>query len=194
MDANILHECFTYNEINGEFIWKERPAHHFKNAHGKNIWNAQNTGKKAGTVCACNRQGQSRIKLGLFGKQIMAHRAAWVMTFGDIPAGLSIDHIDGNPHNNAIANLRLTTHAENHKNRKIQSNNKSGVQGVRFIGNRWQARIKINGKEKHLGLFKSKEEAIIMRINYAKQNGFTERHSIRGQGTNFICKLDAQEL
>lgn len=35
---------------------------------------------------------------------------------GKIPAGFEIDHIDGNPENNALYNLRAVTHKENMNN------------------------------------------------------------------------------
>jgi len=78
--------------------------------------------------------------------------------------------------NNVIHNLRLVTHSENHRNRHIQSNNTSGTPGVRIHKNKWSARIKINGKEKHLGSFTNKEQAIEARKKYALKHGFTERH------------------
>lgn len=47
----------------------------------------------------------------------------------------------------------------------IPSNNKSGTRGVTYVEsrNRWLARIMINGKRKHLGYFKDKNEAIKVR-------------------------------
>jgi hypothetical protein len=35
---------------------------------------------------------------------------------GEIPAGFEIDHIDGNPSNNAVYNLRAVSHKENMQN------------------------------------------------------------------------------
>ena len=60
------------------------------------------------------------------------HRIIYVITFGDISKTDRIDHIDGNPSNNILSNLRLVSDKLNSRNRKIQSNNKSGVVGVRF--------------------------------------------------------------
>ena len=44
-------------------------------------------------------------------------------------------------------------------NRRIQNNNTSGYKGVYAHGERWKATIQINGKSKHLAVFKTKEEA-----------------------------------
>jgi D-Tyr-tRNAtyr deacylase len=76
-----------------------------------------------------------------------------------------VDHIDRNKLNNHISNLRYASDSENQMNKSIQSNNTSGVIGVRFnkTKNKWIADIKKDGKSKHLGSFKTKEEAILAR-------------------------------
>lgn len=43
-----------------------------------------------------------------------------------------IDHIDKNPQNNSIDNLRWVPNGENQLNKKLQSNNKTGYKGVSF--------------------------------------------------------------
>ena len=70
-----------------------------------------------------------------------------------------VDHIDGNPLNNMVANLRVCTHAENMRNRKAHANNKLGIKGVYRDKNRWRAQIRANGQKHEPGSFKSPEEA-----------------------------------
>lgn len=41
------------------------------------------------------------------------HRLVWAALRGPIPQGMEINHIDGNPGNNAVDNLELVTPAEN---------------------------------------------------------------------------------
>lgn len=75
------------------------------------------------------------------------------------PDGMHVDHIDGDPTNNVRSNLRLCTHAENMRNRKIHSNNRSGYKGVYFGGTLWRAQIRANGKTYRLGYHKTPEDA-----------------------------------
>jgi HNH endonuclease len=58
-----------------------------------------------------------------------------VLVNGPIPAGKVIDHIDGDPSNNRIENLRLVFEADNHRNAARNKRNWSGVMGVQ-----WEAR------------------------------------------------------
>ena len=64
----------------------------------------------------------------LNGKHFQVHRVIYECFKGEIPKGLEINHIDGDPHNNNINNLELVTHIENckkarHSNIKVYSKN-----------------------------------------------------------------------
>lgn len=77
---------------------------------------------------------------------------------------IQIDHIHDKEsrYDNRKSNLRIANFSTNGMNRDLRSNNTSGCTGVSYIKKkqRWRARIKINGKEIHLGEFKEKEDAI----------------------------------
>lgn len=77
-----------------------------------------------------------------------------------------IDHRDRNKLNNLRSNLRIATHQENMRNHSIRSDNLSSYPGVslRRTTNKWMVRINILGKRKHLGHFKTFEEAKAARI------------------------------
>ena len=79
----------------------------------------------------------------------------------EVPAGLQVDHINGNGLDNRRANLRLATAAQNQHNRSISINNTSGFKGVywsKSVG-KWAASIRLNRRKFHLGHFSSPEEA-----------------------------------
>lgn len=61
---------------------------------------------------------------------VVVHRIIWLLCVGSIPNGSVIDHIDGNPHNNKIDNLRVIPSEENARNAKKRKDNKTGVCGV----------------------------------------------------------------
>lgn len=71
------------------------------------------------------------------------------------------DHIDGDGLNNRRENLRIATNAQNRHNSRKSLNSTSKLKGVCFHKQRqkWQASIRINGKQKHLGLFDTEELA-----------------------------------
>lgn len=87
---------------------------------------------------------------------ILMHR-----TIMNTPAGMKTDHIDHDGLNNQKNNLRICTHAENLRNTRIRSDNASGLKGVCFdkINKKWRANIWLNGKQKNLGRFLTKNEA-----------------------------------
>ncbi len=69
--------------------------------------------------------------------------------------GKKVDHRNGNTLDNQRHNLRHCTHAENARNRGAQRNNTSSYKGVGWHkrDSKWQANIKLNGKDIHLGNF-----------------------------------------
>lgn len=86
--------------------------------------------------------------------------------FGLIDLGDSkqqIDHIDHNPRNNHLDNLRAATNQQNNawRSRAPNGNNTSGYTGVFWDKSRgkWMAAIGYNCKFKNLGRFKCKHEA-----------------------------------
>ena len=80
-----------------------------------------------------------------------------------------IDHIDGNPKNNSISNLRLATRSEQNMN-KVSGREGRPNKGVykREYGNKWSAQIWLNGVCKNLGTYGSEAEAIEVRQSATK--------------------------
>lgn len=91
-----------------------------------------------------------------------AHRVAYRVFVGAIPAGEHIDHIC---HNKSCVNpdhLRLATNAENHENLKgARSDSRSGIRGAIWSTqkNGWFAVVYAKGKRYYGGKFATAEEA-----------------------------------
>ena len=89
-------------------------------------------------------------------------RLAWFYMTSKWPIG-DIDHIDGNPRNDAFCNLRDVSTAENIQNQKRahKRNKTGGFLGVSKLksSKRWRARICTNGVQKLIGWFDTPEEA-----------------------------------
>ena len=142
MTQKQLHEMFEYK--NGQLIYKIKTSRKVK------------IGDVAGYV---NKLGYRQISINY--KLYQAHRLIWIMHNGDIETGLDIDHIDRNPSNNRIENLRVSTRSQNRSNSTKQKNNTSGYKGVSWhkCAKKWMACIKHNQIHIHLGLFATPELA-----------------------------------
>ena len=108
-------------------------------------------------------KGYIRIKIN--NKLYLLHRIIykyfnedWDITYSH---SNQIDHIDINPSNNRIENLRRINNSQNLKNRNKFKNCSSKFKGVSWhkSTNKWKAYISIAGKLKHLGYFTNEEEA-----------------------------------
>lgn len=105
-----------------------------------------------------NGNGYRRIEIA--GQRVYAHQVAWLFLYGEWPSK-EVDHIDGNPANNAKANLRLADRFQNNRNSRTRSHSKSGLKGVRFETKRgkWSARITADNKVVFLGRFPDADSA-----------------------------------
>lgn len=101
-----------------------------------------------------NRRKDGYILLGAreLTTMLYAHHFAWYMTYGNVDFD-ELDHIDRNPSNNKISNLRIVTSQQNkfNKNHKGYSWDKSR--------NKWISSIHLNKKQIFLGRFNTEEEA-----------------------------------
>lgn len=115
------------------------------------------------------------------GRQVYLHRYLWEQEHGTIPAGMTIDHINGDTHDNDLSNLRMVTMQENNKNKAVARNNTSGVPGVMWHRPRgkWIAQVKVSRKMNHLGYFTDWFEAVCARMSANNQYGFHENHGRR---------------
>ncbi len=101
------------------------------------------------------------IEIQWKGKRYYAHRIIWTIFNGEIPDKLVIDHIDGNPSNNKLENLRCVQHVSNlHGARKL-TRNKSGFIGVSWnkLTKSWEASVTYKGNRIYRDYFDDVTEA-----------------------------------
>ena len=154
LSALDVRELLLYDEVSGQFTWRHTMG-------GK---------ARAGTVAGSrDSKGYTQIKVN--GRLHLAHRLAWLYVHGEWPKG-HLDHIDRNQTNNAIGNLRPCSHAENHQNTGVRSDNTSGATGVSFNAKsgKWLAYINVNGKRVRLGLFASLGAAVLARATAKRKH------------------------
>lgn len=77
--------------------------------------------------------------------------------------GMEVDHINGDTLDNRFANLRLVNSRQNKQNSIPRTDAFSKYKGVGWRAQRkcWRAYITINGKMKHLGSYRTEEEAAL---------------------------------
>ena len=121
------------------------------------------TWKQSGKEVGGYRHGKYR-SFRLKGKQYSTHRVAWFLAHGYWPN--KIDHIDGDPSNNKLVNLRDTTSRGNSSNLPVHRQGKSV--GCSYYPKRreWLSRIYVQGKSVFLGWYKTEAEAHQAYVNY----------------------------
>lgn len=90
----------------------------------------------------------------------------------DAKPKINVDHVDRNPLNNTIENLRFASHSENGQNVCKRSKRATSIfKGVCFHKqkNKWFAYINCNKKRYSLGYFDNESDAAIAYNNKAKE-------------------------
>ena len=161
MNQTILKEKINYDPITGIFKWIIKPS--------KRI--------KIGSVAGNSTSRYHKIEID--NVQYLSHRLAWLYVYGYFPIN-NIDHINHNPFDNRIENLREVTLQENQKNRSKNKNNTSGVTGIYWIESRkrWRVSISNAGKNNFIGNFKIKEDAIEARKQAEIELGYHQNHGL----------------
>jgi len=152
-----LNELFLYKD--GALYWKIACA------------NTVKIGQKAGYLN--NKYQKVKIK----GKAYFVHRIIFMMHKGYMPE--FIDHIDNNPENNLIENLRPANRQQNNSNAKLRIDAVSGAKGVNWHKkqSKWNVRVSVGGERKNIGSFEEFELAeLVATMAREKYHGLFARH------------------
>lgn len=141
---------FSYEPSTGHIRWKVRSD---RNSN----WNDRFAGRVAGTLA----KGYVQVVVTIDGISgfYSGQRLAWVLYYGSWPDG-EVDHINHDPADNRIENLRLATHSENGCHKK-QATGKVPFKGVYWMPTKqkFAAQIKRDKQWKWLGLHETAEDA-----------------------------------
>jgi hypothetical protein len=135
-------EMFSYE--NGKLFWRKKTSR-------KTV-----VGNEAGTVRKNDGYRQIMIDYCTY----RTHRLVYMYHHGFMPE--IIDHINQNPADNRIENLRIANRAENAQNCKLRPDNTSGVKGVTWCKNKrkWSARLYADSRCVNLGRFAKMQDAV----------------------------------
>jgi len=142
-----LKDLLHYDPLTGIFLWVQARQR-------------INVGDVAGST-----RKDGYIQISIDNKLYLAHRLAWLYTYGYLPENF-LDHKDRIRRHNWIDNLREVGQQCNVRNTGLRSDNTSGVKGTYFYKptQKWSAHIKENGKNYNLGYFTDFTEAVATRL------------------------------
>ena len=139
----LVKELFKYKD--GELYWMIDSAYNVKK------------GFIAGSL---GKKGYKRTCIKAI--HYLNHRLIFLYHNGYFPK--KVDHIDGNPLNNKIENLREVTVSQNGMNRKTNFNSFTKIKNVTKAGKKWRVAITKNNKYIHIGFFADLELAELVAI------------------------------
>jgi hypothetical protein len=148
-----IKSILDYDSETGVFRWKK--VEKFSNM-------------KIGDIAGCLTK-YNYHNIHFLGRKNRTHRLAWIYVYGVNPVNY-IDHINGDPSDNRICNLREASPLENQRNAKVRKDNKTGYKGVSFNkpSSKYYASCRINGKSKHIGSFETLELAVEAHRSFTK--------------------------
>ncbi len=154
--AEYVRDRLAYDPESGALLWKESATQQL-------AWNRRYAGKQAGSLSA-----KGYYSIGLDDRRYAAHRVIWLLVHGEWPAG-EVDHINGNPSDNRLANLRSATRSENVSNTRVKDGTETGLKGVKRARRKYRAQCSVRGVCYHLGVFATPEEAKRARDAFAEK-------------------------
>lgn len=165
-----LKSIVGYNKSSGVLFWKKR------------LRNRVSVNERVGSI---TKNGY--LETQMLGIRYYVHRLVWLYVYGEQPK-YHIDHINHNKTDNRIENLRCVKQEENNRNLLISKRNKSGTVGVIFDIHikKWVAYICVNSKNKHIGSFLKKNDAIKARKLSEIKYGYHKNHGISSKTCGYV--------
>jgi hypothetical protein len=155
MDAQLVKELFDYDPETGILRWRISISCH-----------------KRGSVAGSRKSNGRYLEVRYKGGWFLAHRLIFLWMTGRWPEP-ETDHLDLDGVNNRWCNLRESTKSQNAANRAAFRTNRTGLKGVVNVVRdgkaKFEARIRIDGKQKHLGRFETAQEAHAAYVTAAKR-------------------------
>lgn len=118
------------------------------------------------------------VVINIFDCEYRAHKLAMII-LGRFKRELEVDHCNGVRDDNRESNLSSVTKKENAKNKRLRSNNKTGIHGVSWVKelSKWRVRISANGnKGFNVGVFSSFLDAACARKSAEIEYGYHINH------------------
>lgn len=183
IDFELFDKYFSYSETSPSgLVWKIDCE-----MHSRRHLNF----RKAGDVAGNKSKNGWRVSLG--DTSYYTHRVIYCIVHGEISEHMVIDHIDGDKFNNKIENIRQVSRYLNSRNKKRNSNNKTGhvgiircrVETVKGCYEFYRVNLIINGKKycKNFNIKLGENIALELAIEYKKSlldklvdDGYSERH------------------
>jgi len=135
-----VRRLFDYDSALGILRWKVRV---------RRSW-------APGSIAGSERSSKGYGQVGIRRRYYRLHQLVWFWVYGEWPVG-ELDHIDRDPTNNRIENLRVATDSQQSANR---GNTRPGrLKGAYERKGKWRSGIRVDGMRKWLGTFDTEEEA-----------------------------------
>lgn len=155
LDPSILCRLLRYEPDTGRIFWRARDVGLFADIgmpctqRQCDGWNSKYAERETG-LC---RNGAGYRYFALDRGRAAVHRVAIAISTGVWPKD-HVDHIDGDPSNNRLANLRPATRHQNLRNQKPQTGTTSRFKGVYFHkrSGKWLAQVQSGDLKKYLGI------------------------------------------
>ena len=167
---------------------------HYDQETGLLTWRKPRPGIRPGTRAGYVR-GDGYAYVCIDRAMCLVHRVAWAIVHGQWPQA-EIDHINRDPSDNRLCNLRECTSSENKQNLGIKTNNASGYPGVSWHNQkgRWRATVVLKGRQRHVGYFDSPSDAYAAYVSAkAKTHSFHPHAPTSTKAENVLSLVQAAQ-